>query len=152
MRQFFAALVVLVCTACASSKNDPFLGLAKDCDSSPSASSCAAAGDYLWKNNGKALRPCKDPTWISCQRPEEDRAAAVRRIDKTAFEYHDRACFFGDADACNKAGVAYAVEYANASDNDAPQFARHAEQRFERACKLGSKEGCRNVGTTRPAK
>lgn len=153
MFRWFIFAAVLGCSACASGPSeDPFLALAKKCDSAPSASSCAAAGDYLWDNNGKKLRPCKSRLAVSCQRDNEDRVAAVRRIDKLAFEYHDRACLFGDAAACNKAGVAYAVEFSVASENDAPELARQAEVRFAKACQLGSKEGCRNVGSTRPAK
>jgi TPR repeat protein len=89
---------------------------------------------------------------VSCQRDNEARTVAVRRIDKDALEYHDRACLFGDAEACNKAGVTYAVESSAAPEDDAPTLASQAEVRFEKACKLGSKQGCRNVGSTRPAK
>lgn len=153
MFRLLVLAAVLGCTACASgSSEDPFFALAKKCDAAPSASTCAAAGNYLWDNNGKKLRSCKNRLAISCQRDNEDRVSAIRRIDKIASEYHDRACLFGDAGSCNKAGVALAVESSLAPEDAAPELARQAEVRFEKACKLGFKDGCRNVGSTRPAK
>lgn len=145
-------LAVLFCTACASSGGDPFISLARKCDAAPGASTCAAAGDYLWENTGKKLRPCKSAQGVACQRAGEDTTDAIRRIDKLAAEYNDRACLFGAADACNKAGVSFAVESTVAPESAAADLARYAEERFERACKLGSKDGCRNVGSTKPAR
>ncbi len=152
MRRALLPFFILLVTACASSDGDPFLALAKKCDAAPGASACAAAGEYLWDNTGKKLRPCKTAAGVACQRTGEDSTTAIRRIDKLAAEYNDRACLFGHADACNRAGVSFAVESTTAPDTAADDMARYAEERFERACKLGSKDGCKNVGSTKPAK
>ncbi len=143
-------VAVLACTACASGPTeDPFLALARKCDAAPGASTCAAAGDYLWEHNGNKLVACTTRLAVSCQRDNEIRAQATRRLDKLAFEYHDRACLFGHADACYKAGVFQAVEASTAPAFQAADLASQAESRFDRACQLGSKWGCRNKGSTR---
>jgi TPR repeat protein len=127
---------------------------AKACEAEGSAEACARAGDYLWHHNGtKNLARCAEPGEELCVRPVETRVSAIRRIDRAAYKYHDKACAGEHAEACNRAGVYHAVQFGGAGDEDtAAREAREAELRFAKACKLGSEEGCRNVGSTRPLK
>jgi hypothetical protein len=152
MRQLIVFLSLLVVATRAAATDDTFTVLAKGCDGQNSAQACAAVGDYLWDNNGRKLLPCSSASSTLCVRPNEDRNAAVARVDELAYQFHERACGLRHAEACNKAGVYFAVKYAGASDKEAPALAAEAEVRFEKACKLGSREGCGNVGSTRPAK
>lgn len=145
-----ATLVILA--ACATTSEDPFAAVAKNCDAQSSAKACAFAGDYLWENNGRKLVACTSASHTLCIRPGEDKAAAVARIDELAYQFHEKACASQHAEACNKAGVHFAVKYAGASDQEVPALAAKAESRFRKACDLGSKEGCGNVGSTRPVK
>lgn len=144
--------VLFILAGCATTSEDPFAVISKNCAARSNAAACASAGDYLWENNGKKLVACTSATYTVCIRPGEDRAAAVARIDELAYQFHEKACASQHAEACNKAGVHFAVQYAGASDQEAPALAAKAESRFRKACDLGSKEGCGNVGSTRPAR
>jgi hypothetical protein len=151
MRHLSILLILFAATRIAAA-NEPFTSLAADCDSRNTGPACAAAGDYLWDNNGKKLRDCSSESAIVCIRPTEGRIAAVARVDDLAFQYHSKACAQQHAEACNKAGVHFAIKSAGAPDEKAPALAAKAEALFEKACKLGSREGCLNVGTTGGAK
>lgn len=147
-------LAALLAASLPASAVEPHAVDAKACDASGSAEACARAGDYLWHHNGtKNLARCSESGEELCVRPAETRVSAVRRIDQAAYKYHDKACAGELAEACNRAGVYHAVQYAGAGDEDtAAKEAREAELRFAKACRLGSEEGCRNVGSTRPLK
>lgn len=147
-------LAVLLAAMAAAQAAEPHADDAKACDAAGSAEACARAGDYLWHHNGtKNLARCVETGEELCVRPAETRVSAIRRIDQTAYKYHDKACAGEQAEACNRAGVYHAVQYGGAADEDtAAKEAREAELRFAKACKLGSEEGCRNVGSTRPLK
>lgn len=152
LRIAFLLLSLFAATPAFAGPDEEFALLAKRCDMEGTAVSCAAVGAFLWAIEGKKLADCASPFGSVCIRRMEARASAVARVDKLALNFHDKACALGDGEACNKAGVYFAVSYARASDEDAPALAREAEARFEQACKLGSREGCGNVGSTRPIK
>ena len=145
-------LSFLAATHAFAGPDEDFALLAKRCDMEGTAASCAAVGAYLWGIDGKKLAACASPFGSVCIRRMETRASAVARVDKLAFNFHEKACALGDGEACNKAGVYFAVSYARAPDEDAPALAREAEARFEQACQLDSREGYGNVGSTRSVK
>ena len=147
-------LAVLLPALLPAQAAEPHAVDAKACETSSSAEACARAGDYLWHHNGtKNLVRCVESGEELCIRPEETRVSAIRRIDQVGYKYHDKACAGDNAESCNRAGVYHAMQYTRAADEDtAATEAREAELRFAKACKLGSEEGCRNVGSTRPLK
>ncbi|HEX7890805.1 MAG TPA: hypothetical protein VF522_15700 [Ramlibacter sp.] len=147
-------LAVLLPAMVPAQAAEPYAADAQACDAAGSAEACARAGDFLWHHNGtKNLARCLESGEELCVRPAETRVTAIRRIDRAAYKFHDKACAGDNAESCNRAGVFHAVQYGGAGDEDtAAREARDAELRFAKACKLGSQEGCRNVGSTRPLK
>src|SRR5262245_1257376 len=152
MRRALLLLVSFLVVAPVPAADDQYLALAKDCESLNTGAACAAAGDYLWSNNGRKLTPCAAGAEIVCIRPNEDRNAAAARIDALAFSHHEKACGLDHADACNKAGAHFAIAAVDAPAKDARALARRAEARFAKGCKLGSRQACSLMGSTGAAR
>jgi hypothetical protein len=124
MRRLSILALLLAGTGHAAAVDDnAFTALAKECDSNNTSQACAASGDYLWNNNGRKLTACPSESGIVCIRPNEDRKAAVGRIDRLAYQFHEKACGLQHADACMKAGAHFAAKYGDAPEKASPHLA-----------------------------
>lgn len=142
MRTSFYLLITLFLSGCAA----PMAHNGVDSDSALAAR-CATASDgeacyQLGERFGEAAKQaagCARGVEDACGRlPTAHRGVAASELDERATGYYRQACDVDHGDGCMKLGSHYAIRGDNTQ----------AEIAFAKACKLGSKWGCRFLGST----